>query len=719
MSILGRLSRIFRSRIRPKSETESPVLNPLEIQLIVEGNIERLVVFSTSSRLHAVSSEGNTPLHFSARMGNIAVCDLFIRSGANPRFRNHNGQTPAEVASAEGHSRTAQFFSSLIADSSPSIIEHDDLSQIKISLLGNAVAVTQNLAIASISETNGKIDNLEAFPIFEAEVEPEEFFGHHVGKSASGTFVPLVVPDLNEDWDIDLSPVQIVGEGIGSGIVTASDHGGEHDFLKVRKRGRQSVKRAIVQTGTRLSIDPKICTAWAETVLAKGWCSFDDVEQLAILCEGNGDLDVLRINLEHILETAGLNLIDPINDCEVPLWDVRSTVSSDDLAEAIEAALSRKTRLPGTQRFVMDKERELQLLEPMIIARQELQLGILASKTAVKIILEAFDNIRDGFRFPRSVSIRNFFPSRSDHTETVKVLSAVETLRAWQLNGHVMDGKQRREALAALEALDLSLTFQKELVSDLEKKEADSVHSIRLDRLISIYETANRRLILEHLPYARRVAARNTEEAENSEDVFQVAFMGLQQSTRRFDPERGVRFLVYCSFWIKQAIARWSKDQASAIRVPSYRHEKLMMLDRAFEHLDVRTDGIVTDDGLAAELKWTIDEVQQFRDIPYKAVYPDSFDDWDALLPELEKDDVFDQMETERIVMDALSELSEREADVIKMRFGIGYDKEMTLQEIGQMYGVTRERIRQIEAKSLNYLSHPGRKRRLQVQLGR
>ena len=80
--------------------------------------------------------------------------------------------------------------------------------------------------------------------------------------------------------------------------------------------------------------------------------------------------------------------------------------------------------------------------------------------------------------------------------------------------------------------------------------------------------------------------------------------------------------------------------------------------------------------------------------------------------------DVFDQAETERIVTDALADLPERQADVIRMRFGIGRDSDMTLEEIGQIYGVTRERIRQIEAKGLDRLSHPGRKRRLQELLG-
>jgi len=136
------------------------------------------------------------------------------------------------------------------------------------------------------------------------------------------------------------------------------------------------------------------------------------------------------------------------------------------------------------------------------------------------------------------------------------------------------------------------------------------------------------------------------------------------------------------------------------------------------DRLDVRVGRGVSDDDLAAQLEWTVDEVRQFRAIPREAEYPESTDEWDNLLPEQEYTNVFDQAETERIVADALAELPERQADIIRMRFGIGRDTDMTLEEIGQLYGVTRERIRQIEAKGLDSLSHPGRKRRLHDLLG-
>lgn len=731
MKLMERLSRILGSPARLKSETENQVLEPVEIRLIAEGKLERLADFAASSRLRAADPKGDTPLHLAARMGNLAVCDLFIRSGADPGVLNHDRQTPADVAFAEGHGLTAQLLSSLVAGSleTETETETETVSKREVSLVVETVVAGSDsvpehrFAAIQATESADRADDLDDLLTFEAEAEPEEFFDQYAGDTASGTFAALVSSssvvsdDEDGDWDLDLSPAPIAGEGIGSSAAETADHGAETDFLQVRNRGRQSVKRAVVQTGTRMSIDPDLCFTWAEEILSKGRCSLDDIDRLVAHCEWNGDLEELRINLQRNLVAAGFDVAQATGH-DADLWDAISDISTDDLAEAIEAALTRRTRLPGTRRFVMDKSEELQLLEPMMRAKQELQLGILASETAVETILDVIDGIRDGSRDLSSVSLRTIIPSRPDHPETSEVIAAADALRSWHTTGRVMDGKRRREALAALEALELSLAFHKELVRRLEQFPACQAEASQLEAEILISESATEHLICEHLPYVRRFASRNVEEGEDPEDVFQVAFMGLQRSTRRFDPERGYRFLIYATYWMRQAIMRWRADEGAAIRIPVHRNEKVTKLVRALDRLDVRVGGAVSDLDLAEELEWAIDEVRQFRGIPREAEYPASFDDWDNLLSEPSGVDVFDRAETERIVTDALADLPERQADIVRMRFGIGRDSDMTLEEIGQIYGVTRERIRQIEAKGLRFLSHPGRKRRLRILLG-
>ncbi|WP_233499398.1 sigma-70 family RNA polymerase sigma factor [Pararhodobacter sp. CCB-MM2] len=896
--------------------------------MILEGTVDDLAHFAASHRVHATDAKGDTPLHIAACIGNLVLCDLFVRSGSDPRALNNEQQTPADIALAEGHSLAAQLLYSLIGEPLPpeqlesvqenpkdgitaALLEGDsratspspdgsvrdeavqrardglassswseervqrlmalwtegqsanqiarelggvsrnavlsklfrlgilnesrpdvdspegqqipvdsdapsnppeEPSKVRLRLFTpageqrpqNADAKTLRQWHAGTFWTAARIDvlkrmwldgksareiarsfggvltpgavlfelhrlgihdrargqtdpltnefpdfsskaepshpveftrdsvtsgspvqhaELEDLLSFEAEEEPEKFFDKTENQTASGAFVavlnssPAVLDDEAADWELDLSPVPIAGEGIGSSAAAQTDQGGESDFLQVRNRGRKSVKRVVVQSGTRMSIDSDLCLTWAEEILAKGHCSLDDIDRLVALSEGNGDLEELRANLQRNLEAAGFD-ISQATGHDTELWDAVSDTSSHDLADAMKAALTRRTRLPGTQRFVMEKSEELQLLEPMMRAKQELQLGILGSETAVQTILDVMDSIRDGARDPNSVSLRTIIPSRPDHAETSEVMAAVEALRSWQTTGRVMDGKRRREALAALEALDLSLAFQKELVRRMEQFPACQAWASQLEAEILISESATEHLIREHLPYVRRFASRNVDEGEDPEDVFQVAFMGLQRSTRRFDPERGYRFLIYATYWMRQAVMRWRADEGTAIRIPVHRNEKITKLDRALEKLDVRVSGAISDLELAEELEWTIDEVRQFRDIPREAEYPVSLDEWDNLLPEPSEVDVFDEAETERIVTEALADLPERQADVIRMRFGIGRETDMTLEEIGQIYGVTRERIRQIEAKGLDRLAHPGRKRRLQELLG-
>lgn len=345
MKIMDRLSRILGSRAQPTSEPESHVLTLVEIRLIAEGKLERLADFAASSRLHTPDPKGDTPLHLAARMGNLAVCDLFIRLGADPRSLNHDRQTPADVAFAEGHGLIAQLLSSLVARSPEPepANEHENVPEIETAPAGPNAVSEHRFTVVEETEPDHTTDDLDDLLSFEAEAEPEEFFRKYTGETASGIFVALVssasaVSDGEDgDWDLDLSPAQIAGEGIGSSAAVAADHGAENDFQKVRNRGRQSVKRTVVQTGTRMSIDPEICITWAEEILAKGWCSVDDVDRLVAHCEGNGDLEELRINLQRNLEAAGFDL-DQATGHDAELWDAISDTSSDDLADAIEAA---------------------------------------------------------------------------------------------------------------------------------------------------------------------------------------------------------------------------------------------------------------------------------------------------------------------------------------------------------------------------------------------
>ncbi|VFU08858.1 sigma-70 family RNA polymerase sigma factor [Methylocella tundrae] len=723
MKIIDKISKILGTFSKVTNERELHPLDPAELRMIANARVEQLAEFARSPRLHGVDPKGDSPLHLAARMGNLALCDLFVRSGADPRAKNHDRHTPADVASSEGHRLVAQLLFSL-ADNPP--IEDSDAA-LAVGRLGH-FAGAQTKAVRAGTFQSAAIEREEdraAFgepQTFEPEEDAERFFYRSAGGPVSGTFVALGTSasqganDADVDWELDLSPTQIAGEGIGSEAAVTPDLAGDDDFLKVRRRGRRSIKPAALPSSTRLSIAPECCLNWATEILEKGYFCSDDVDALISFCEGNGDSDELRSNLLRILDAAGLESFDEAINCEDALWDIRSDISADDLAEALESACSRATRLPGTSRFNMDKAIEARLLEPLLRAKRDLQLGILACEPAVHEILANLDKLIDGSVQTGFVTMRPIVPSRPDEAETAAFFKAGQALRYWNLAGRVMDGRRRREALEALEALDLSLVFHNALVGVLAEHEHYLEASRRLDAMISAIE----RLIIEHLPYARRFAARNVEAGEDPEDVFQVAFMGLQRSTLRFDPERGYRFVIYATFWMKQVLTRWRADEGAIVRIPMHRHQKLAKLDEAVERLEGSHGRPPTESELAEELGWDLKDVKLFLDIPRHYSDLEGLEQWEGAISGPEQEEALGQVEAARIISEALAELPDpdRQAEVIRMRYGIGRDRDMTLEEIGQIYRVTRERIRQIEAMGLEHLSHPRRKRRLQTLMG-
>lgn len=721
---MNKLPRLFPDA-QVRSCAAQDILSLDEIRLIEEGTVERLEAFVASERVNAADSDGNTPLHIAARTGNLPLCDLFIRGGADPNSLNRDQKTPAELAGEFGHLLLGRLLKSFVlaqpeAPSGEAKADRSTAIDVRIS--------TPLLArdTASLVGGDAATNELDELPRFEAEEAAEEFFQRTDGRAPSVELIAQVIPGtlvtIEEagSWELDTSPSSILGEGIRSDVVAQPVQAqGDHDFLKVRHRGRQSTRQAVVQAGTHLSIPYNYCKAWSDDVIAKGHARTSDIEALITECRGNGDFCDLFVSLRRNIEASGLSVLDGEETSSDCLWDAATELDGTELAELVQAVLTRATQLPGTQRFIMDTNDERRLTGQLTRARQSLDLCVLASDTAMRLVLSIFARVIEGSIEPRSLTARSLKLLQRSDPETEGFIKAGESLKAWTANGRVMHGKDRREALAAIETLELTVEFQHALTSLMSKHEQflDDANQIR--SALSSYEEISERFLLEHLPYARRFASRNVGIDEDPEDVFQVTFIGLQRAIRRFDPERGYRFLIYATYWMRQGLLRWRADEGSAIRVPVHRQEDLARLDDAAERLDIRFDGNLSHQTLAAELSLPVEHVKRLRDIPRLPIYIDASDDWDFIFVPEGTDDPTSQTEAVAIVESLLADLPERQADVIRMRFGIGRDAEMTLEEIGKLFGVTRERIRQIEAKALRTLSHPGRLRHLQAVLGR
>ncbi|RPG49389.1 MAG: RNA polymerase sigma factor RpoD [Gammaproteobacteria bacterium TMED104] len=283
--------------------------------------------------------------------------------------------------------------------------------------------------------------------------------------------------------------------------------------------------------------------------------------------------------------------------------------------------------------------------------------------------------------------------------------------------------KNKKYSKKALEEVKADVVICQKGIKAIEERVGMTVKDIKeINRAMSMGETKMRRakkdMVEANLRLVISIAKKYTNRGLQFLDLIQEGNIGLMKAVDKFEYRRGYKFSTYATWWIRQAITRSIADQARTIRIPVHMIETINKLNRVSRQMMQDMGREPTPEELSQELDMPEDKVRKVLKIAKEPISMETpiGDDEDSNLGDFIEDTVISspiQNATEDSLNlatdDVLSSLTAREAKVLRMRFGIGMNTDHTLEEVGKQFDVTRERIRQIEAKALRKLRHPSR----------
>jgi len=366
-------------------------------------------------------------------------------------------------------------------------------------------------------------------------------------------------------------------------------------------------------------------------------------------------------------------------------------------------------RTRTSKKAIEEQEKLGEIFKFMKLSPNQFELIASPARVSLEIIRdcekEVYRNFVKKARMPRKEFIQSYSGNEANPDWGIKMS---RTKKPWAkfIKENLQELTRFNNKLAKLEkiiGLDIST------IKDINRRM--SIGEAKIRRAKKDMVEANLRLVIS-------IAKKYTNRGLQFLDLIQEGNIGLMKAVDKFEYRRGYKFSTYATWWIRQAITRSIADQARTIRIPVHMIETINKLNRVSRQIVQEMGREPTPEELGERMDLTEDKVRRVLKIAKEPISTETpiGDEDDTTLGDFIEDDTIlspDEVATQDNLIeqtgDILESLTAREAKVLRMRFGIGMNTDHTLEEVGKQFDVTRERIRQIEAKALRKLRHPTR----------